>query len=183
MRSERNGNAGATSLALVARLTAGDERALGALYDAYGNVVYGLAFTITGNEALAESVVADSFGEAWRSASKFDARRTSVLAWLAAIARRKALAAVGKQNTPTHVGDGGGSQRVGPVSDALGTLTAAQRQAIELSYYRGFTVGEIATQLGEPENGARELLRSAMQELRTVLSTGAAFEDHVVTRA
>ena len=186
MRSEKSGKAGATPSALVAGLTAGDERALGALYDAYGQVAYGLAFAIIGDGRLAESVVAESFGEAWRSASKLDANRTSVLAWLAAIVRRKALGVVRRHDGRLGA-VGAGGLRLGtakyPVGEALDALSATQRQAIELSYYRGFTVGEIAAELGEPENGARDLLRSAMQELRTALSTGAALEDHVVTRA
>jgi len=76
---------------LIARMAAGDDRALGALYDAYGRVAYALALTITGAPATAESVLADAFGEAWRSASSFDSSRASVLAWLMAIVRHKAL--------------------------------------------------------------------------------------------
>jgi len=179
-----------TSPTLVAGLVAGDDRALGALYDAYGHVAYALALAITGAQTSAEAVVADAFAEAWRTASSFDATRTSVLAWLAAIVRRKALGmrkngdlllAKSKNN-----GGSGGLRSIAAataVGTALRTLTASQREAIELSYYRGFTVGEIATHLGEPESGARDLLRSAMQELRGSLAGGANFEDQVVSRA
>jgi len=168
----------------------GDDRALGALYDAYGHVAYGLALSITGTQVTAESAVAEAFAEAWRLAASFDASRTSVLAWLTSIVRRCALSVrqksgVGSDGTvravKSHVA---GAHVAGArAADALRTLTAPQREAIELSYYRGFTIGEIAAHLGEPENGARELLRSAMQEIRATLSSSAAFEDHVVTRA
>ena len=176
---------------LIARLVAGDERALGALYDAYGPVVYGLAFAITGAESLAESVVSESFAEAYRAAASFDASRTSVLGWLTAIVRRKALEkgknAGGTSGSINRVVDAvGPAAGPHPVVEALRTLTASQRKVIELSYYRGFTVRQIATHLGEPETGARELLRSAMHELRAALSGvagGALHEDHVVTRA
>ena len=175
--------------ALVARMVAGDDRALGALYDAYGHVAYGLAFAITDDQASAESAVSDAFAEAWRSASSFDAGRTSVLAWLTTIVRRTALRTSRKrrQQFRTHEQTGDGAMALTgtqtPMRDALRALTASQRRVIELSYYRGLTLGEIAQQLGEPETGARELLRSAMHELRAALSAGAAFEDHVVTRA
>jgi RNA polymerase sigma-70 factor (ECF subfamily) len=174
------------SSALIARMAAGDHRALGALYDAYGHVAYGLAFAITGARATAESVVSQSFAEAWQMATSFELGRASVLAWLTAIVRRKALAACSFDRghaTPEFVGGVSGSTLPRSVGEALRSLSATQRHVIELSYYRGLTIGQIAAHLGEPENGARELLRSAMHELRSALAGGAVFDDHVVTRA
>lgn len=171
-------------------MAAGDDRALGALYDAYGHVAYGLAFAITGAQMSAESVVAESFAEAWRTAASFDASQTSALAWFTSIVRRNALG-LRKNESQAVVRStkSGGDRGVRltnaptPVGQALNTLTASQREVIELSYFRGLTVGQIAAHLGEPETGARELLRSAMQELRATLSGSASFEEHVVTRA
>ena len=179
--------------ALVARMAEGDDRALAELYDAYGHVAYALAFAIIGAQSVAEVVVSQAFGEAWRSASAFNAREMSVLAWLTSIVRRIALT-VGhakptssgrdKKGAPTG-GNRAWSTSVSPVGEALRSLSAAQRRVVELSYYGGLTVGEIAAQLGEPESGARELLRSAMKELRSALGTGRSgvFDKHVVTRA
>ena len=181
----------ATAPALVARMAAGDERALASLYDAYGHVAYALAFAITRAQAAAEAVVSQAFAEAWRSAASFDAAGHSVLAWLTAIVRRIALRAVPASERPGHdtrIGTGDDREiwaKSGlPVGDAVLSLSADQRRVIELSYYRGLTVGEIAAQLGEPESGARELLRSAMQQLRAALGpdASAAFEERVVTR-
>ena len=175
----------------------GDDHALAALYDAYGHVSYALAFAIIGAQSAAEVVVSQAFAEAWRSAPSFDASQTSVLAWLTSIVRRIALR-VGRAKPASPDADKAdgadgatGSRQawstgVSPVGDALRSLSAAQRRVVELSYYRGLTVGEIAAQLGEPEGGARELLRSAMQELRSALGLagrGAVFDEHVVRRA
>jgi RNA polymerase sigma-70 factor (ECF subfamily) len=174
--------------ALVAGMAVGDDRALGALYDAYGHVAYGLAYTITGDQARSESVVSEAFAEAWRTASLFDSSQTSVLAWLTTIVRRIALRR-GETHVRLGVNESNGAVVAAvagtpaPMHEALRALTASQRRVIELSYYRGLTVGEIAQQLGEPEPGARELLRSAMHELRAALAGGGVFEDHVVTRA
>jgi RNA polymerase sigma-70 factor (ECF subfamily) len=169
-------------------MTVGDDRALGALYDAYGHVAYGLAYAITADQASAESVVSEAFAEAWRSASLFDSSQTSVLAWLTTIVRRIALRR-GEYRARLGVGESNGAVVAAlagapaPMREALRALTAPQRRVIELSYYRGLTVGEIAHHLGEPESGARELLRSAMHELRAALAGGGVFEDQVVTRA
>jgi RNA polymerase sigma-70 factor (ECF subfamily) len=168
---------GQASPSLVAGLVAGDDRSLAALYDAYGHVAYGLALAITGVQTSAEAVVAESFAAAWRTASSFDATQMSVLAWLTAIVRSKALGMrkYGDLVLAKSKNNGGRSglrslAAATAMATALSTLTASQREAIELSYYRGFTVSEIATHMGEPESGARDLLRSAMQELRAPIS-------------
>src|SRR5690349_716634 len=77
--------------ALVSRAAAGDERALGELYDRYGGMAFSLACAVVGEQADAEEVVADAFAQVWRSASGFDAARGSVAAWLATIVRTRAL--------------------------------------------------------------------------------------------
>lgn len=81
-------------------MAVGDERALGALYDAYGQVAYALAHAMTGSAPSAEAVVSAAFADAWRSASTFNAARTSALAWLTAIVRRTALRSGRRANAP-----------------------------------------------------------------------------------
>src|SRR5437762_13752712 len=72
-------------------MAAGDERALGELYDRHGSTVYALARAIVGERADTEEVVADAFGQAWRTAGQFDPARGSVTAWLATTTRTRAL--------------------------------------------------------------------------------------------
>src|SRR3989449_3035863 len=72
-------------------MAVGDERALTALYDRHGSASYALALAIVGERADAEEVVADAFGQAWRTAAQFDPSRGSVAAWLATITRTRAL--------------------------------------------------------------------------------------------
>jgi DNA-directed RNA polymerase specialized sigma24 family protein len=52
-----------------------------------------------------------------------------------------------------------------------------------LSYYGGLSVQEIAAQIGEPESGTSELLRSAMNDLRSALAPMGTFQDQAMTRA
>ncbi len=77
--------------ALVARIAAGDERALGELYDRHGTMVYGLASAIVRDTADAEEVAADAFAQLWRSASEYEESRGSVASWLSTITRSRAL--------------------------------------------------------------------------------------------
>jgi RNA polymerase sigma-70 factor (ECF subfamily) len=76
---------------LVSRAASGDERALAALYDRYGGVLYAVAYRITGQRADAEEVVLEAFAQAWRDAPRFDSARGSVAGWLTVIARSRAL--------------------------------------------------------------------------------------------
>src|SRR2546422_1761297 len=47
--------------------------------------------TLFRSRADAEEVVADAFGQVWRTAAQFDPSRGSVAAWLATITRTRAL--------------------------------------------------------------------------------------------
>ncbi|MGH7505926.1 MAG: sigma factor, partial [Longimicrobiales bacterium] len=54
-----------TGRSLVVRMSAGDDRAPGALYDQYGGMVYSIAHAILGDAADAEEAAADAFLQAW----------------------------------------------------------------------------------------------------------------------
>jgi len=171
----------ASASAMVAAMASGDENALGSLYDAFGAVAYGLAYAITGTHAKAEAAVASAFADAWRSAGAFDASRTSVLAWLTGLVRRSALVQTPPdRHRPDSAATSGAPT---PVGRALRALTEPQRRALELSYYAGLSVSEIAARLGVPESGTRELLRTAMNDLRSALSPTGTFDDQAMTRA
>jgi RNA polymerase sigma-70 factor (ECF subfamily) len=76
---------------LAARLAAGDESALAALYDAYAPRIHALALRILATPQDAEEVVLDAFMQAWREAPRYDPARGTLGAWLVLIARSRAL--------------------------------------------------------------------------------------------
>src|SRR5690606_38855456 len=61
------------------------------------------------------------------------------------------------------------NERAALVRRALAGLTPEQQQAIELSYFRGFTRREIARQLNWPEGTVHTRARLALQNLRLAL--------------
>lgn len=177
---------------LIAHAAAGDERAIAALYDRYGAVVYAIAYRITGQRADAEEIVVEAFAQAWREAGRFEARRGSVAGWLTMIARSRALdlvrarsrreritatAAADRPDVPLAMGDwrtdpGGAvdhAERRRRVREALELLSAPQRQAIELAYFEGLSQSEIAERLQEPLGTIKTRVRLGMQKLRECL--------------
>jgi RNA polymerase sigma-70 factor (ECF subfamily) len=178
---------------LVSRMAAGEDAALGDLYDRYGRTVYALALAIVREPADAEEVVVDAFGQAWRRAASFDAARGSVGAWLATIARTRALDTVrarGRRaraheraallsdeglsapiattgSDPSRAVERGEARRL--VSQALAVLSAPQRVAIELAYFEGLSQSEIAERLSEPLGTIKTRIRAGMEKLRGLL--------------
>ncbi len=177
---------------LVRRCTAADERALGALYDRHGRLVYALAYAIVGEAADAEEVVADAFGQAWRTAGDYDPARGTVGAWLTTIARARALDLVRRRGRrrrtlerAAQAGDQGlavpvasaeapdrdlerGEARV-LVRGALAALPEAQRRVIELAYFGGLSQSEIAAELRTPLGTVKTRMRAALDKLRATL--------------
>src|SRR4051794_169492 len=60
---------------VVERFRAGDEDAVRDLYRHYGRLVFTVAFRILGDRQLAEDATQQSFLQAWRASSTFDADR------------------------------------------------------------------------------------------------------------
>lgn len=179
--------------ALVARVVAGDERALGELYDRHGSMVYGLAYAIVRDPADAEEVAADAFAQLWRSAPEYEASRGSVASWLSTITRSRALdrirarqrraqmmdrAAVQDADgfalplAPMSLSPDGGAERSEIsklVTSSLAELPQPQRQVIEMAYFGGLSQSEIATQLAEPLGTVKTRMRTGMGKLRDAL--------------
>ena len=178
---------------LVSRMAAGEDAALGDLYDRYGKMVYALALAIVREPADAEEVVVDAFGQAWRQAASFDPSRGSVGAWLATIARSRALdtirargrrvraheraALLSDEGLAAPITAAGSDPARGVersearrlVSQALAALPGPQRAAIELAYFEGLSQSEIAERLAEPLGTVKTRIRTGMERLRGLL--------------
>lgn len=179
---------------LVARIAAGDEQALGELYDRHGRAAYALALAIVGERADAEETVADAFGQAWRTAGQFDPARGSVAAWLVTITRTRALDLVRARGRRARVltraaleNTEGLAAPLAQASEApdrgveraearrlversLAELPEPQRRVIELAYFGGLTQSEIAAQLREPLGTVKTRTRAGMERLRGLLA-------------
>src|SRR2546428_10431517 len=175
-------------------MAAGDERALGELYDRRAATAYALAVAIVGERADAEEVVADAFGQVWRTSAQFDRAGGSVPAWLATIARTRALALLRARGRRARAidraaagADGGlaaplaetgdmpdrGVERAGArrlVTRSLAELPEPQRRVLELAYFGGLTQSEIAAALQEPLGTVQTRIPAGLGKLRGPLA-------------
>jgi len=175
---------------LVARIVAGDDRALGLVYDRYGSLVYGLARRVTSSTAAAEEITQEVFVQFWEHADRFDAAKGSLRAFLGAITHRRSVdwvrsearrrereartsqdAATGTAATVADITTELGAQDTAArVRAAVETLPLEQREAVVLAYFGGLTFREVAASLGLPEGTAKSRLRLALGKLSAVLS-------------
>jgi RNA polymerase sigma factor (sigma-70 family) len=183
---------------LVARVTAGDERALGELYDRYGGYVHGLARRVTGSPAIAADVTQEVFVHLWQRPDTFDPDRGTVRAWIGVIAHRRAVDRVRSETRRAQREQRALLQRPDPVVDVATTVTDTigdrdlsgkvrelvaalppdQRQAIELAYFDGCTYREVAVRLGIAEGTAKSRLRLALAKL-SALATSQGLEQWI----
>ncbi len=163
----------------------GEEAALELLYARYGGLVFTLALRIVGDPELAREVLQDTFLRCWEGSESFDPGRGRVPWWLMGIARNRAidllrsrphqarlrereqLTVVLGESTQPDATDVFTMRHA--VVSALQGLPIAQRQAIELAYYRGLTQTEIAHELDTPLGTIKSRTREAMDRLRTLL--------------
>jgi RNA polymerase sigma-70 factor (ECF subfamily) len=82
---------------LLARVAQGDIEALAAVCDQVAGPVYGLVNYIVGDWARSEQLTEEVLLEVWRTASRFDPAAGSGLAWIVAIAQRRAVRATGPE--------------------------------------------------------------------------------------
>ncbi len=166
----------------------GDERALGALYDATSRRVYGLALQILRDPALAEEATLDVFTQVWRRAGGYDATRGTPLAYLLTLARTRAIdllrarsrRAAREDELPAEfaVADPGpdpfaerhDAERADMVRRAVSALPTEQRRAIEAAYFGGLSHSEAAAALGAPLGTVKTRIRDGLTSLRRALN-------------
>ena len=164
--------------ALIARIRAGDQSAMGDLYDRYSGVVYGVALRVLGNTSAAEDVLQEVFLQLWRNPQAFDPDRGRLAPWLAVIARNRAIDVLRKRpmeedidelpiSTGVNLEDEAAERlAMAKVRGALAALPQEQRKLLEMAFFEGMTHSEIAAKTGEPLGTVKTRIRAGLLALR-----------------
>ncbi len=180
----------APDLDLVERIKNGDSTALDTLYERYSSPVYSLVWKVLQNAEESEDVALDVFWQVWRQADRYDASRGAPPAWIFTVARSRAidrlrarhrredrtisfddpavnLDPLDEQAAPDMVASF--RQTRDAVREGVTTLSAAQREAVELAFFQGLTHVEIAEKLGQPLGTIKTRIRQGLLKLRKTL--------------
>jgi RNA polymerase sigma-70 factor, ECF subfamily len=124
--------------------------------------LYRWLLRLVGDEALAEDLLSEVFLDVWRQAASFEGR-SSVSTWLLAIARYKALSARRRRtdaeldeatlSTVPDIADDPEillqkKNRAEAVRHSLACLSPGHREVIDLVYYHGKSLKEVAEIVG-----------------------------------
>jgi RNA polymerase sigma-70 factor, ECF subfamily len=170
--------------ALVRAIAGGDRGAVAALYDRHAPLLLGVALRMLRSKPEAEDLLHDVFLEAWRHASEFDSVRGSVRSWLLMRLRSRALdrlRSIGytrvvalEQPLEPQAGVTFPVEMAGAdaarVRKAMATLGAEQQTLLELMYFEGLSLSEIASREHAPLGTVKSRLARALAQLRLHLA-------------
>ena len=167
---------------LVALLRRKDNGAFSYLYDHYAAALHGVIRQIVLDVELANDVLQEVFVSIWKKIDTYDASKGRLFTWMLNIARNAAI-----DKTRSRMFQQGARQQeltdaeiaafaVRPGVDDFGLkkvlfkLKDEQRMLIDLSYYQGFTHDQIAKALNIPLGTVKTRIRSALTQLRILLT-------------
>ena len=163
-----------------------DRDALAELYDRVADRAYGLAYRILNDGGAAEDAVHDAFVAIWERVDRLDAARGRVESLALTIVRYKALDAararsrrgarsteldfdLADEDVEDMTDAVSRSLQMETVTEALREITEDQRQVIELAYFGGLSMREIAEEVSAPVGTVKSRARLGMAKLREAL--------------
>lgn len=179
-------HSGASDAELIHCLRAGQQKALGILYDRYGGLVYTLALKILNQPDEAEDLTQDVFLTFWKQ-DKFDPGRAALSTYLCLLARSRAINKLSRhasqqrsiqrlqQTTsteslaPTPLEHASLAEQQRTLKQAMTHLSENQKRTLEMSYYQGLSQSEIAQQLNLPLGTVKTNVRQGLIKLRQLL--------------
>jgi RNA polymerase sigma-70 factor (ECF subfamily) len=174
---------------LLAAAAGGSAQAFEDFYDASAAHARALARRLLRGpqrEADIEDLLADAYFEAWRLAGRFDATRGSAVTWLLQIVRSRALDLLRRQ--AAHPTEPLPDETAEPSDDddpatrlwqqqagtrlqaALLRLSAPERWALGLAYFRELSHAQIAAATGLPLGTVKSHIQRAQSKLRQALA-------------
>ena len=168
---------------LIRRIAAGDQSAMRALFARYRVALYRWLLRFVDDGASAEDLLSEVFLDVWRQAATFEA--LSVSTWLLAIACYKALSARRRRTdaeldeaTVSTVPDIADDPEVtlqkknrADLRQSLLRLSLEHREVIDLAYYHGKSVKEIAEIVSISEATVKTRMFYARRKLAELVGT------------
>ena len=174
---------------LLARVAAGDQEAVRACLDRFGNLVWSLARRFISSQADAEDAVQEVFIDLWSSAARYDASKASETTFVAMLARRRfidrlrkskrqpnmeELTAVAEFEQPDLHPDIVLQDDAARAQRLIRTLKPEQQQVIRLTVVEGHTHQSVADALKIPLGTVKTHLRRGLLRVREAMQKSDA---------
>jgi len=166
---------------LITQLKLKDRSAFNTLYDKYAPALYTVILQMNNNKAFANKVILKAFIIFWRSIEDYDPGKGKIFTWMLHITR---VTAINETKLPLNKqvltqdqksGTDGLPYSTEPAIDNCGLKTIInkleneQKNLVNLYYYKGLTIDEIAATLSIPEGMVKTKMKTALSELGTLL--------------
>lgn len=172
--------------ALLTRAGTGDRDAFESLYARTAAKLFGVISRICANRELAKDALQESYVTIWQKARTYDPEIGSPIAWMARIARNRAIdlrrlrtERISELSDP--IDDYDEASPADPASEAeqneelrrleacLEGLPAERKAMILLAYHSGWSREELAEKFSRPVNTIKTVLRRSLAVLRECL--------------
>lgn len=175
---------------LLQRVASGDQAAFARVYDLMSPRVFGLILRVLVDRSQSEEVLQEVFLEVWQSASRFAPNRGQGRSWILTIAHRRAVDRVRASQASSDRDVRAGLRDLDVAHDAvaeqvelriegqrvtsaLTALPEAQREALTLAYFGGYSQSEIAALVGAPLGTIKTRMRDGLSRLRAEMGVTA----------
>jgi RNA polymerase sigma-70 factor (ECF subfamily) len=171
---------------LLRRVATRDSAAFAMLYKQTRAKLHGVIARILTKGDLSGEVLQEVFVRIWEKAADYDVDKGSPIAWMATIARNRALDEIRRvrpvslEDMPEGfepaaeevdpLGARDRSERLSALMNCLQTLDEEKRAVVLLAYYRGFSREALAKRFQRPAPTIKTWLRRGLAQLRDCLS-------------
>jgi RNA polymerase sigma-70 factor (ECF subfamily) len=168
----------ASDALLMERVRSNDQMAMAEVFDRYGGLVYSVALRVLKEPAQAEDVMQEIFFQLWKGAGTYTEGRGSLGAWLAVVARNRAIDSLRRRKPTDSVEDvvlaaktdlSSETERnlmIEKVRAVMKELPEEQQKMVELAFFEGMSHSEIAAKTGDALGTVKTRIRSALMSLR-----------------
>ena len=172
---------------LLSRVAARDAAAFAALYKQTSAKLYGIVARILTRGDVAADVLQEAYVRIWEKAGEFDPLKGSPLAWMATIARNRALDEVRRVRPGSLEDQPEGfepaAEEIDPLAarersegltalvNCLKALDEEKRAIVLLAYYRGASREALAKRFGRPVPTIKTWLHRSLAQLRDCLAS------------
>lgn len=175
---------------LLARIALKDQKALRKLYDTVGARLNGVAMKILWDNDLSNDVLQETFLQIWHNAGEYRRDQSEPMTWMTSLLRYRALDKLRAEQSEKRRRDQyetvqevlGDNHVASPINGllqgevgsqlqrCLDVLDVANRNAILMAYYYGYSREDIAVHVAQPVNTIKSWLKRGLARLAQCLN-------------